>query len=270
MKLDLTYINERLGLDLKEKDAKLLLERMGYGYNQGTVLIPAYRADILHQADLVEDIAIAYGYENFEEQIPKVATIGREDPLEVFQEKIRDLLIGLELLEVKNYHLLPAEDATIKMNSQTSPIPLLNSVSEHNHLRNSLYPSLLKNLEDNQHHEYPHNIFELGKIFSPDSKEETGIKETTMLAINICHEKADFTQIHQILEYLLASVGLVAKIKEFPHHSFIKGRAGKIMIDKETVGTIGEIAPQVLEHWHLTMPVVVLEIDVEKIFSFLE
>src|SRR3989344_6851744 len=79
MKLDLPYVNKRLGLSLSEKDAVKLLEKMGYGFEQGQVLIPAYRADILHQVDFVEDIAIAYGYEHFQEEIPNVATIGEED-----------------------------------------------------------------------------------------------------------------------------------------------------------------------------------------------
>ena len=81
--LDLKYINQRLGLNLNEKEAIELLERMGYGYQKGDVLIPSYRADILHQVDIMEDIAIAYGYENFKEEIPNVATIGEEDALKL-------------------------------------------------------------------------------------------------------------------------------------------------------------------------------------------
>ena len=62
MKLDLAYVNKILGLELKQKDAKKYLERMGFGYEinkhkgsenneSGEVLIPAYRTDILHQID---------------------------------------------------------------------------------------------------------------------------------------------------------------------------------------------------------------------------
>jgi phenylalanyl-tRNA synthetase beta chain len=89
MKLDLKYINQRLGLELSEREVVKLLEQMGYGYEKGSVLIPAYRGDILHQVDLMEDITIAHGYENFDAIIPNVATIGEEDPLEKFIEKLR-------------------------------------------------------------------------------------------------------------------------------------------------------------------------------------
>jgi len=58
--------------------AKKYFRNDGYGVEGNNALIPAYRADILHQIDLVEDIAIAYGYENLKEEIPKVATIAAE------------------------------------------------------------------------------------------------------------------------------------------------------------------------------------------------
>jgi len=104
--LDLNYVNKRLGLKLNEEEVKTLLEKMGFGYENGEVLIPAYRADILHQVDFIEDIAIAYGYENFVEEIPNVATIGEEDPFARFAGKVKESLIGLGLLEAKNYHLI--------------------------------------------------------------------------------------------------------------------------------------------------------------------
>ena len=128
MKLDLLYVNKRLGLSLSEKDAGKLLEKMGYGFEQGQVLVPAYRADILHQVDFVEDIAIAYGYENFQEEIPNVATIGEEDAFEKFAKKVRELLVGMQLLEVKNFHLTTKEDLSTKMNLTIEPIPLKNAI----------------------------------------------------------------------------------------------------------------------------------------------
>ena len=145
MRLDLSYVNKRLGLSLSEKEAVKLLEKMGYGFEQGQVLVPAYRADILHQVDLIEDIAIAYGYENFQEEIPNVATIGEEDAFEKFSRKVRELLVGMQLLEVKNFHLTTKEDLTTKVNlPNEKPIPLKNAIGDHNHLRNAIIPSLLK------------------------------------------------------------------------------------------------------------------------------
>ena len=105
MKLDVNYVNKLLDLKLKEKNLKELLEKMGHSYKNGRVIIPAYRVDILHSMDLVEDIAIAYGYENFDPQIPNIATIGEENDFEKFKSKVANFLIGFGLNEVSTYHL---------------------------------------------------------------------------------------------------------------------------------------------------------------------
>ncbi len=269
MKLDLNYVNNRLGLKLSEKEALELLEKMGYGNEKGEVLIPAYRTDILHQADLVEDIAIAYGYENFIEEIPKVATIGQEDPLEKFLNKIREVLIGFGLWEVKNYHLITAEELNQKMQLDLELIPLHNALGDYNHLRNSLLPCLMKNLSENQHNEYPQNFFEIGRVFSWDKNTETGIGEKEHLAVVLCHEKTDFTEIKQILDALMNALGLESSIKESIDVRFITGRVGKILVGEKKIGSIGELHPQTITNWNLAVPVVGFELDAEELFELI-
>ena len=264
MKFDIDYINKRLGLTLSDNEAKKLLEKMGFGYEQGNVLIPAYRADILHQVDFAEDIAIAYGYENFHAEIPQVATIGESDPLENFVDKLREILVGAKLLEAKNYHITTTHDLNEKMLQENKVIELLNAVGEHNTLRNSIIPGLLKNLSQNQHHEYPQNLFEVGKIFTSGDT-ETGVQETHKLGLVLCHEKTDFTEIKQILGILCESLGLQYSVTEHEQSSCIMGRSGQIIINNKKIGFIGEIHPQVLTNWELIVPVVVLELNVEKL-----
>ncbi len=273
IKLDLMYSNKRLGLQLSAAEAGKLLEKMGYGFQNGEVLIPAYRADILHQADLMEDIAIAYGYEHFEAIIPNVATIGAEDAFEKFLRKVRELLIGLQLLEVKNYHLSTKEALTAKMLlaeetlQKSAPLHLKNALGEHNHLRNWLLPSVLKNLAENQRYEYPQNLFEIGRTFTKDAGAETGIGEREHLAIAVCHDKADFTEMRQVLDALLLALGLDGKVKESAHPSFLEGRCAEIIVNGKNLGFFGEVHPQVLANWGLLMPTVGLEMDAEALFE---
>lgn len=269
MKLDLRYANHRLGLDLKEAEAKKLLEKMGYGYLKGEVLIPAYRVDILHQADLAEDLAIAYGYENFKEEIPQVMTVGEENAQEKFCRKIREILIGFGLLEAKNYHLMKEEELNRKMSQKEELVGLKNALGDYNYLRNRLLPSLLKNLSENQHQEYPQKLFEIGRVFCFGGNAETGVKEKDNLGIALSHEKADFTEAKQILEGLFRSLGFEAAIKEGKHPSFISGRMGEIWVQRKKIGLLGEIHPLVLNNWSLGMPVVGIELDLEEIFGFL-
>src|SRR3989344_2277356 len=103
MPLSLQYVNARLGLQLTASDIKQYLARMGHGYQEKAALVPAYRADVLHQIDLVEDIAIAHGYGNFQKEIPRGATAGKEEPFSRFQATLAELLIGLGMMEVNTY-----------------------------------------------------------------------------------------------------------------------------------------------------------------------
>ncbi len=267
MKLDLAYANKRLGLELKEKEIKECLERQGFGYEKSIVLIPAYRADILHPVDLVEEIAIAYGYENFKPEIPQVSTIGEEAPEEKFFRKVREILVGMSLLEAKNLHLFTEADLNQKMGLSAKVVSLKNALGEFNCLRNSILPGLLKDLSENQHNEYPQNLFEIGRVFDFNEDTETGIEEKEKLAVVLCHPEVDYTQLRQVLDALMKNLGLEVTIKEAKHPSYIPGRVGQIIVGGKKIGFIGEIHPQVLTNWGLFMPVVGMELELGEILE---
>ena len=155
------------------------------------------------------------------------------------------------------------------MNLSLEVIPLKNALGEHNHLRNSIIPSLLLNLKDNQHHEYPQNIFEIGRTFV-SGKSETGVIESEKIAIALCHEKTDFTEIKQTLVALMDSLGLECTIKETKHSSYIPGRVGEIIVKDISLGFIGELSPEVLNNWDLVVPVVGMELELEKVFELID
>lgn len=279
MALNLNYINKRLGLNLNQNKAKQLLERMGYGVKANKVIIPAYRVDILHQIDLGEDIAIAYGYDNFIPKIPNISTIGKEDEFEQFKNKIANLLIGFGLLETNSFSLIPKKDLE-KMNITYKAIEVENPATEHNTLRNWITPSLLKILSENKHNEYPQNIFEIGKCF-------TNKGEFTRLSVTLCNEKANYTEIMKILNSLLTNLGIKYKVKETNHNSFIDGRVARIQVkptktkdiqgpknQKDFLGNkevayIGELTPAVIRNFDLDMPVSCFELNLTELYKVL-
>ncbi len=270
MKLNLPYINKLLGLNLKHAEAKKLLERMGYGVDGNTVLIPAYRADILHQYDLIEDIAIAYGYENIVEEIPRVATIAEEAPLTRLTAHLTGLLTGFGLQETCSYHLLSHDELSGMINSNTPIIHLKNALVDYGCVRNSIIPSMLKVLAQNQHNDYPQNIFEIGTTFHPDKKDAYGIAEHSMCAIAICHERADFTSIRQIIDAIGMTFGVKWSIEEASVPSLIEGRAAKAVVNKNQVASFGEIHPQVLANFNISMPIAVAEINLHTLFELVK
>jgi phenylalanyl-tRNA synthetase beta chain len=270
MKVDLKYINRLLGLELKENEFKLYLEKMGYEYDSAKkiVLMPAYRADVIHLADLAEDVGIAYGYDNIPEIIPNVATIGEEDEMSILCEKIREVLIGHGLIEVKNYCLAGKEDQNQNCNLNNELVEIKNSQAEgRNVMRTWLIPSLLRTLSENKHREYPQNIFEIGEIFKFNPKSETGSEEEVSLAIALSQEEVDYTKAKQLLDNFFKTLSLDINVIETAHASFIKGRVGKIVAEHRELGVIGELAPDVLNNFSIIMPVSCFEININRLLE---
>jgi phenylalanyl-tRNA synthetase beta chain len=131
-------------------------------------------------------------------------------------------------------------------------------------LRKDISHYLLKILSENIDSEYPQKIFEIGKIFSEK------LDENEHLSCAIA--PGNFTDIKQTLEYLKNMAGLKIELVEpakFPKH-FIDGRIAEIILDKETIGYVGEIHPKILKNWKIKMPVALFEIDLQSIFAKLK
>jgi phenylalanyl-tRNA synthetase beta chain len=271
MKIDVPYINKWLGLNLTEDQIVELLAKMGYGYDTGFVLIPAYRADILHIVDLAEDVAIAYGYENFDPEIPDVATIGEESDMEVFKRRISQVLIGLGLIETNTYNLTNPDDQNLKMEVDLKLVELEGAVNtDYNVLRAWMVPSLVKVLNENKSSEYPQNIFEAGTCFKIDESTETGVSEFTRLGVCLCGPDADFTRIKQVFDSIFQALDTKYGSTDVEHQSFIPGRVARISIGETGIAYIGELHPQVLVNWELEMPVACFELNLTDLFNALK
>lgn len=262
MKIDINEVNKVTGLDLKEKDLEKLLPKMGYDYNKGKVSIPAYRTDILHEVDIIEDIAIAYGYENLVPEIPKVATIGEENRENLVNTKISDILAGLGFLEISTLHLVKQNEIE-KDNKER--IEVLDSKTEYKLLRPNLLIPGLRIFSENKDNEYPQKIFEIGKVFTLDKSSETGIKEP--LHLFIASSPGNFTEIKQTLDYLFKMLNKKFEIKEISNKNLIEGRTGSILVNNKEIGSIGEVHPETLNNWGIKMPVALIEIDLTNIMN---
>lgn len=271
MDADMNYINKLLGLHLTDHEFKKLFEKMGYGYEKGAVLVPAYRTDVLHQVDLAEDIAIAYGYEHIPETIPNVATAGKESDFEEFCRTLRVLLVGHGLLETKGYNLISKKTQTKKMLNEKEVITLSSCVSEeYDSLRVWVLPSMMEVLQRNRRYEFPQHLFEIGRVFAKKAGTETGVKEKVRLAVVLCGEREDYTAIRQVLDSVFAALDLEPQYRETEHSSFLDGRVARVKVGKEDVAYVGEIHPHVLENFGLTMPCAALELDLTTLFEIIK
>lgn len=264
MKISLENTNKLLGLNLNEKELKQLIEKMGFDYNKGDIKIPPWRVDILHEVDLIEDVAIAYGYDKFIPEIPEISTIGEEDRKEVLKRKISEVFVGVNSLEISNYHLTNRNFQFKCMGlKENNFIELEESKTDYDILRKDLTHYLLKILSENSDSEYPQKIFEIGKVF--ELNESLIEKENLAFAIS----PGNFTDVKQVVDYLSKMLNLKLEIRE-PEESlnyFVDGRTAEIFLDGKSIGHLGEIHPKILKNWKIKMPVALFEISLEEIFE---
>ncbi|MEM5792994.1 MAG: phenylalanine--tRNA ligase subunit beta [Candidatus Aenigmatarchaeota archaeon] len=266
------YVNKLLGLKLSNKEIIEYLKMMGHdaeeiGKERIEVLVPCYRADIMHPMDIVEDVAIAYGYQKFEPEIPNISTIGEEDEKEILANRLRSLLVGYGFQEVVTFILTNKSNLFKKMNMEERKVAETENAktSEYNVVRSWLLPSLLEVLSRNKHNDYPQNLFEVGDVFVLDGEEGRTMKR---LAITLCHSRTNFSEIKSVFESILSNLGIDNyRIEESSAPCYIKGRAAKFLVDGKVLARFGEINPIVLERWGLEMPVAGGEICADLLFE---
>jgi phenylalanyl-tRNA synthetase beta chain len=269
--LDFDYLQQIIGIDIDPEKVQTYLERMGYGvieFNGSLdVLIPSYRPDILHDADIAEDIAIGYGYNNIKPELPGIATIGEEDNLESFMHSVRELAVGLGYQEVMNPTLSDESILVDKPNRKSDNIiELENPVSERYGLgRDMLLPQLLGTLSRNTHTTYPQKIFEAADVILQDDEQPVKTRTDKHLAAVIADREATYNHAREELGGILEGLETDARFTKEEHPSFIPGRCAAIKIQGEQVGVVGEIHPQVLNNHGLEMPCAAFELNLSKL-----
>jgi phenylalanyl-tRNA synthetase beta chain len=280
--LSIEYTNRLLGLQLTAKQISELL--LTAGFNTGDineksveVLVPCYRTDIMHQVDLIEDVAVAYDYNNIEPLWRELPTTGKARPEQRLLDTARELMVGLGYQEISTYTLTKPEILFTKMNidgSDPKNSEKIHTVEISNPkivsmtcLRNWLLPSVIEFLSNNQSVEFPQKVFELGKVTLPDETRETRVRDEEWLAAATSHINASFTEIKSALDAFFTNLGVSWQIQATAHPSFIEGRAGAVMVGDVNVGVIGEVNPQVLEAWKLENPMAALEISLQKVLE---
>jgi phenylalanyl-tRNA synthetase beta chain len=270
--LSVDYVNKVSGLQLTTKQIVGLLRKARFGVDdadQGNirVRVPCYRIDVMHPVDLIEDITIAYGYNNIRPLWRRLPTAGGLVPEQGVLNVARELMVGLGFQEILTYTLTSKENLFTRMSCrQQRTVDIANpKVQTLTCLRNWLLPSLMEFLSNNLSVEYPQRIFELGKVTLLDGKKETRTKDEERLASAIAHASASFSEAKSALNALFANLGLKWQIKGAKHPTFINGRAGRAIVENTDVGILGEIHPKILNAWKIENPVAAFELNMSRI-----
>ena len=276
---------ERL-IGVEVPDMTKLLERMRYGAKSeaGAIMlqIPSYRADIMHDYDVFEDVAIAYGYHRITPRLVPSMTVGSHQPIEELSTTARRVMTGLGFLEIMTPALTNGAEHYEKLGL---PVPahhvrLANPISvEQTLAREQLVTGLLSTLRVNTTREMPQQIFEAGDCFELSEEMETGVHTRRKLAAAIAGPRVGYTDAKQMLDALSRELGLglrfvgMDKDKSAP---FIGGRCAVVFTSPAQSaiynlqsempwGVLGEVHPEVLGRFGILQPTALYEVDLSAL-----
>jgi len=230
---------------------------------------PEYRNDFLHAADVAEDVMIGRGLGSFKPQRPSDSTIGRLLPITLFSRQVKEHLVGLGYQEMIYNYLGSRKDLVENMRGKGEKIiRIFNPMTEnYEYVRDSVIASLMTSESISGRSVYPHKIFEVGKVAWLDNTEN--YKSKTRQFAGFLHAGTDssFNTATAELQTLFYYLSREYEVEESTDVRFIPGRAAAIIYNGKQVGVFGEIHPEVLENWGITVPCTSGEIDLDELFN---
>lgn len=271
-------INKLLGVNVPMDQFINILERLEFKCNlissdKLELEVPSFRLDICEDADILEEVARIYGYEN----IPSAtlegnATAGVKTNKQKFMDNVKSNSIAVGLNEILTYSFVSPRGVD-KLNlaeddERREFVKIINPLGEETSvMRTTLIPNMLDVISTNLSHKVEEvYAFECGNTFRP----QEGLPvETKKLSIGMYGKEVDFFSIKGAVETILTNVGFdgYEVEPETKNLTFHPGRCAKLVYNNICIGTFGELHPDVLENYDLNQRVYVAEIDIDLVFE---
>jgi len=274
-------INKLLGIELTVDKIREILERLEFKVECcGEILkvgVPSYRGDIEGVADLAEEVARIFGYDNIPMTLMEnsIARASRTQK-QILTDLAKETLVGMGLFETVTYSFTSPnvyKSLGFKKDEYPAVVRIANPLGEDQSImRTTLIPSMLEVLSRNYNRRIADcRIFEIANIYLPKSNSIDELpNEIPTLAIGEYGDEIDFYTLKGQVEVLFDVFGILDNIKFVPgvHPSFHPGRTAKVMFDQEEIGVIGEIHPRIAENYELEIRILIGELNFEKLMKF--
>ncbi|MBQ9039127.1 MAG: phenylalanine--tRNA ligase subunit beta [Clostridia bacterium] len=269
-------ICRRIGVDVPGEVMEDILNRL---YIDTTVAgdtlhceVPAFRQDMEGEADVSEEVLRMYGYDHIPSTLMNATTMaGRQDEKTVFNNRVKDALVGMGLYEILNYSFISPRWLDHLGLDENDPrrnvVKLRNPLGEDTSvMRTTLVPSMLNTVAANLNRNIPGGmLFELSKVFVPAEKAGELPAEKTALCIAAYGEGVDFYTVKNIVTWLLAKFGVQASIAAGGDSYYHPGRKAIMAVGSTRLAALGEIHPDVAEAFDIKGRVVVAEVDLDAL-----
>ncbi|RPJ42546.1 MAG: phenylalanine--tRNA ligase subunit beta, partial [Candidatus Latescibacterota bacterium] len=261
---------ERLiGVSLGPERTAELLRRMRHDAepegDRIRVSAAAYRNDILHEVDLIEDVAVAIGYDAIPRTLIPSFTLGRERPERVLARRVRETMLGLGFSEAMSLLLTNEKDLyeNVRSVDPESSVRAENPASvEHRILRTALAPGLLRLLERNRGAGVGHRLFEVDDVVRLEAESPEPVEKLRAAAV-VQGNAAGFAEIKSVVVALARELGKEFGFRPSADALFLEGRGADLYEGERKAGHAGEVHPEVIENFHLGLPVTLFEIELD-------
>ncbi|MCI8293158.1 MAG: phenylalanine--tRNA ligase subunit beta [Hespellia sp.] len=274
---DAEAVNRLLGIQIPETDMIAYFQKLDLEYDADTkeVIVPTFRQDLNCLADLAEEVARFYGYDNIPTTLPTgEATTGKLSFKLRVEEIARDIAefcgfsqgmtYSFESPKVFDKLLLPA-DSTLRQ-----AIQIMNPLGEdYSIMRTISLNGMLTSLANNYNRRNKEvRLYELGNIYLPKSLPLTELPEERMQFTLGMYGKEDFFYIKGVVEEFFDKIGIQGKEtydpkagKPFLH----PGRQANILYRNHVIGYLGEVHPEVADNYGIGERAYITVIDMPEI-----
>ena len=272
--LEVDWINRFLDTDISKEMMKSILKKLECKFDDDTIIVPSFRPDLQHKADIAEEIARFYGYNKIPGAALPGGAQGKYTPEQKFQQKISNTMLALGASEIMTYSfispkyydkiLMPKNDSLRKSITISNPLGEDTSI-----MRTVALPSMMETLARNYNNRNDSAcLFEMASEYIPTTENELPIEKATLIC-GMYGENYDFFSCKGILEGLLSRLGVYdwdikASKEEYSYHP---GRCAVLSIDGKRLGVIGELHPNVMENYGMGGRAYNFSLDVKMLYQ---
>jgi phenylalanyl-tRNA synthetase beta chain len=268
-KARITEVNRILGTDLSADDLPRLLDPIGFTVtgdgDTRDVVLPTWRPDSTEEIDVIEEIARHHGYDRLGKTVPKSVVHGELSVRQRRRRLVREVLLGLGVSEAMPNPFL-APDTLAKAGLPGDALRITNPlVAEESVLRTSLRPGLLRAIAYNESHRRTGvALFEVGHVYPPAEGELPGEYEALTVVLAGREAPAAMT----VWREVAAALGTGARIDQTNVPAGLHAtRSATLQAGRRPLGTVGEVAPDVLAAFEVSERVAILELDLDQILD---
>ena len=267
-RLRVAQVERILGPAIPADEIVALLDPIGFvattaGDGVLDVDIPSWRPDSGEEIDVIEEVGRMYGYDRIGKRMPSSTIHGRLSSAQKRRRELREVLLGLGISEVLPNPFL-APDALARAGLDGDSLRIANPlVADESVLRTSLRPGLLKAVVFNESHRRAGvSLFEIGHVYPPGPGELPDEYE----ALGIVLAGAEAPAAVAVWREVATAMGIGARLDQGRAPAGLHAtRSATLVAGRDTIGAVGEVAPDVLEAFGIDERVAVLELDLRHV-----